>query len=220
MSPNDYRARPFDYGPPEGFPEIVHEDESFLAIDKPSGLLSVPGKLSQDSALVRVRQRFDDALLIHRLDLATSGVMLFPRGPKPRRHIARQFERRYIKKRYIARVWGEVEGSGTIELPLRCDWPNRPRQMVDFEEGKPAITHWEAVETGPVSRLILTPVTGRSHQLRVHCLELGHPIVGDRLYAPDEAYQAADRLQLHAESLTLRHPVGGAVTLVEAPCPF
>ena len=212
--------RAWVYDPPPGLPALLHEDESFIAVDKPAGLLSVPGKVSEDSVLLRVRSVYPDALLTHRLDLATSGVMVFPRNPKSRRHIARQFERRYIGKRYVALVWGEVEGSGTIDLPLRCDWPNRPKQMVDFEEGKPAVTRWEAVETGPVSRLLLHPETGRSHQLRVHCRELGHPILGDRLYAPDEAYQAAERLMLHAEALTLRHPIGGAPTTVEALCPF
>ena len=212
--------RAWTYDPPPGLPTIIHEDDSFLAVNKPAGLLSVPGKVSEDSVLTRVRAAYLDALLTHRLDLATSGVMIFPRNPKARRHIARQFERRYIQKRYIALVWGEVEGSGTVDLPLRCDWPNRPRQMVDFREGKAAVTQWEALKSGPISRLLLKPVTGRSHQLRVHCRELGHPILGDRLYAPDEAYQASDRLMLHAEALTLRHPVGGAPTTVEAPCPF
>ena len=212
--------RPWTYDPPPGLPTVIHEDDSFLAVDKPAGLLSVPGKVSEDSVLTRVRAAYPDALLTHRLDLATSGVMIFPRNPKARRHIARQFERRYIQKRYIALVLGEVEGSGTIDLPLRCDWPNRPKQMVDHEEGKPAVTQWEALETGPVSRLLLKPETGRSHQLRVHCRELGHPILGDRLYAPDEAYQASARLMLHAEALTLRHPIGGAPTTVEAPCHF
>jgi len=212
--------RTFEYTPEPGLPPLLHADDTFLAFDKPSGLLSVPGNHSQDSLLNRVEGTYPEALLIHRLDMATSGVMIFPRNPEARRHIARQFQDRHIKKQYTALVWGKVKGSGTIELPLRCDWPNRPLQMVDHEQGKPATTHWEAVETGPISRLKLTPITGRSHQLRVHCRELGYPIIGDRLYAPDEAYQAAPRLMLHAHTLTLRHPIGGALTTVEAPCPF
>jgi tRNA pseudouridine32 synthase/23S rRNA pseudouridine746 synthase len=212
--------RAFDYAPAPGLPTVLHEDDSFLAFDKPSGLLSVPGNHSEDSLQTRVEAAYPEALLIHRLDMATSGVMIFPRNAEARRHIARQFQDRHIKKRYTALVWGEVTDSGTIELPLRCDWPNRPLQMVDYEQGKPATTHWEAIESGPTSRLALTPITGRSHQLRVHCRELGHPILGDRLYAPDEAYQAAPRLMLHAQSLTLRHPIGGAPITVEASCPF
>ena len=217
--------RPFAYDPPPGLPPIVHQDTAFLAVDKPAGLLSVPGKLSADSALLRVREAFGDALLVHRLDLATSGVMLFPLHKRARRHIARQFERRYVKKTYQAIVAGEVSGRGRIDLPLRCDWPNRPLQMVDHAEGKTAITEWEAVETlqfggMAATRLTLRPLTGRSHQLRVHCRELGHPILGDRLYAPDAAFGAAPRLLLHAQSLELRHPDGGAPTVVQSPVPF
>ena len=180
----------------------------------------MPGKLSDDSVLTRLQRTHPDALLTHRLDMATSGVMVFPRNTEARRHIARQFERRHVKKRYIARVWGHVDGSGTIDLPLRCDWPNRPRQMVCHEHGRRAVTHWKALESGPGSRLVLTPVTGRSHQLRVHCLAMGHPIIGDRIYAHEEAFLAGDRLMLHAECLTIRHPVGGAPTDLESPCPF
>ena len=217
--------RPFAYAPPQGLPPIIFNDAQLIAIDKPAGLLSVPGKTSKDSALVRVRAVFDDALLIHRLDLATSGVMLFPRGPKPRRHIARQFERRYITKRYIALVAGHLEGAGEVDLPLRCDWPNRPMQRVDFEAGKPALTRWETlghetVSGFPATRVALRPVTGRSHQLRVHCRELGHPILGDRLYAPDAAFGASERLCLHAESLAFRHPEGGTETVVRAEVGF
>jgi len=157
--------------------------------------------------------------------MATSGLMLFPLSPESRRHIARQFQNHSLAKTYTARVWGALTGSGTVDLPLRCDWPNRPRQMVDHDQGRPAITHWKALRTddtpdGPVTRLQLTPVTGRSHQLRVHCLHLGHPILGDRIYALDEPYQAATRLQLHAASVSFRHPEGGTHTTLEAPCPF
>ena len=213
--------RPFTYAPPLGLPRILHHDAHILAIDKPSGLLSVPGKHHPDSALARIQAEFPDAHLVHRLDMATSGVMVFPLTPEARRHIARQFQYRQLTKTYHARVWGELTGSGTVDLPLRCDWPNRPRQMVDFEQGRTATTHWESLEVeNGTTRVALTPVTGRSHQLRVHMLSLGHPILGDRIYAHEAAFRAAERLQLHASELTLRHPDGGVHVTLRAPIPF
>ena len=217
----DYRERrPFTYDPPESGPEVIHEDALFFGVRKPAGLLSVPGKAATDSALVRLRHTHRDARLVHRLDLATSGVMVFPRTHKAQRHIGLQFERRHVRKTYVALVWGEVRGSGVVDLPLRHDVERRPMQCVCERHGKRAVTRWEAVETGAVSRLVLTPETGRSHQLRAHTLAMGHPILGDRLYAHDAAFRAAERLMLHAEELVIRHPEGGAEVSLRVETPF
>lgn len=193
-------------------------------MNKPSGLLSVPGKAEnhRDCLEFRLREIYPELLLIHRLDHPTSGVMVFARNAPAQRHIGMQFEKRYTTKTYIARVWGQVMGeTGHINLPLICDWPNRPRQMVCFENGKPSQTDWRVVDrNSDATRLKLFPRTGRSHQLRVHCLAIGHPILGDSFYAHDEALGAAPRLQLHAESLKIRHPDGGDWLEVKSPCPF
>ena len=148
--------------------------------------------------------------------------MIFARNAKAQRHLGLQFEKRQVQKTYIARVWGRVgEPAGHIDLPLITDWPNRPRQMVDFERGKPAQTDWEIKEReNDATRLRLRPKTGRSHQLRVHCLAIGHPILGDSFYAHDAAYNAASRLQLHAETIAFRHPTGGEPVTFKVPCPF
>ena len=148
--------------------------------------------------------------------------MIFARNKNAQRHLGLQFEKRQTSKTYIARVWGHVSGeSGHINLPMITDWPNRPKQMVCFERGKSSQTDWEVLARGEqTTRLALYPRTGRSHQLRVHCLALGHPILGDRLYAHEQAYEAAPRLNLHAERLKFRHPTGGAWTNLYCPCPF
>ncbi len=221
--------REFTYAPPAAPLDLVFHDDDLLIVSKPSGLLSVPGKADhhKDSLELRLRAQFPESLLIHRLDMATSGVMVFARNKNAQRHIGLQFEKRYTEKTYIARVAGNAAGdSGHINLPLMTDWPNRPRQHVDFKIGKPAQTDWEVLsrESNPaldtITRLALHPITGRSHQLRVHMLAIGHPILGDRLYADDEAFNAADRLQLHAARLRLRHPVGGEWMDFQSPCPF
>ncbi len=175
----------------------------------------------QDCVEARLRALYPDALLVHRLDLETSGVMVFARTRLAQRHLGWQFERRQLAKTYVARVAGTVAGeAGRIELPLACDWPNRPRQMVT-PAGKPAVTDWQVTAREPAAtRLLLRPLTGRSHQLRVHLAALGHPILGDPFYAPPEALAAAPRLQLHAAGLTLRHPDGGASVSFESPPPF
>ncbi|WP_442885591.1 RluA family pseudouridine synthase [Amaricoccus sp.] len=203
---------------------IRHADAMLVVLDKPSGLLSVPAKPPgpQDCLEARVRAAFPGALLVHRLDRDTSGVMVFARNALAQRHLNWQFERRQVRKGYVARVRGHPQAdSGRIDLPLICDWPNRPRQMVCHLRGKPAITDWRVLarEAG-ATRLQLSPLTGRSHQLRVHLLALGHPILGDPFYGPPEAQAAADRLQLHAESLAFRHPDGGAWVEFDAPVPF
>ena len=213
-----------DYHPPTTPLDLLHEDHEIIVVNKPSGLLSVPGKGPHlaDCLLTRVQEAFPTALLVHRLDRDTSGVMVFAQSPHAQRHLGLQFEKRQIKKTYIARVWGTLcEDAGEIDLPLRCDWPNRPKQMVCFDHGKPALTRWQVLgREGETTRVLLRPETGRSHQLRVHCLALGHPILGDRFYATGRARVAADRLQLHAETLALRHPEGGAWMEFQAPCPF
>ena len=212
-----------DYNPPTDPLEVLHDDHQLLVVNKPSGLLSVPGKGAHlaDCLMSRVQTAFPEALLIHRLDRDTSGVMVFALTPQAQRHIGIQFEKRQTKKVYVARVWGHVaEKEGTVNLPLIVDWPNRPLQHVDHENGKEAITDWRVVRYGDnETRVRLYPRTGRSHQLRVHMKEIGHPILGDPFYASGEALNAP-RLMLHAEKLSLRHPDGGRGVSFTAKCPF
>lgn len=211
------------YAPPDDPLEILHEDHEVLVVGKPSGLLSVPGKGEHlaDCLLARVQTAFPHALLVHRLDRDTSGVMVFALTPHAQRHLGLQFEKRQVKKAYIARVAGAVaEKSGTVDLPLIVDWPNRPKQMVDLENGKPALTEWRRLKTSETeSRLRLFPKTGRSHQLRVHCLAMGHPILGDPFYAIGPA-RDHPRLMLHSESLRFRHPDGGRTMSFTLKTPF
>lgn len=212
-----------DYDPPSGPLDLIHLDHALLLINKPTGLLSVPGKGDhlQDCLLARVQAAFPEALLVHRLDMDTSGIMVFAMSRPAQRHLGLQFEKRHMKKTYQARVWGHMaEKTGDIDLPLIVDWPNRPLQHVDFENGKPAQTEWRVMrQEGDTTRLRLFPKTGRSHQLRVHMREIGHPILGDPFYATGPA-RDFERLMLHAESLKLRHPDGGKGMLFRAPVPF
>lgn len=216
--------RPFTYNPPTDGVEILYEDAQFLIVNKPAGLLSVPGKqeIHKDCLEARIQEHFSEARIIHRLDMATSGIMVLARTAHAHRHIGLQFENRQVAKTYIANIWGvPEEQSGKVNLPLICDWPNRPLQKVDFEVGKPAETLWEIIEQHQeFTRVRLTPKTGRSHQLRVHMREIGHPILGDNLYAHDQAFAAANRLHLHANSLGFRHPDGGTHLEFKAECPF
>jgi len=211
------------YSPPDTPLSILHQDHEILIVDKPSGLLSVPGRGEHlaDCLLSRVQAAFPEALLVHRLDRDTSGVMVFALTAHAQRHLGLQFEKRQVKKTYVARVWGRVaDKTGTVDLPLIVDWPNRPRQKVDFDQGKPALTDWRVAKyEDNVTRVRLYPKTGRSHQLRVHMREIGHPILGDPFYAEGEA-RNAPRLMLHAESLRLRHPDGGVGMNFSAKCPF
>lgn len=200
-----------NYQPPTNpWLNILYRDNDILVMDKPSGLLSVPGKelKHKDSLAVRVNRVFPTATVVHRLDMATSGIMLFALNKPAHKHIGQQFEKRLTKKCYLAKVYGNPgKDDGSIELPLICDWPNRPKQKVDRDNGKDALTHWQILERFEQHSLVkLTPVTGRSHQLRVHMLSLGHPILGDRLYAHESALAMAERLQLHATRLELEHP--------------
>ena len=211
------------YQPPDTPLEVLHHDHALLVLNKPSGLLSVPGKGAHlaDCLLSRAQAAFPEALLVHRLDRDTSGVMVFALSPSAQRHLGLQFEKRQMRKTYVARVWGVPEAaSGTIDLPLCVDWPNRPLQKVDFENGRAAVTEWKLMRTeGETARLRLMPQTGRSHQLRVHMREIGHPILGDPFYAEGPA-RAFPRLMLHAEALRLRHPDGGRGMQFRSPAPF
>jgi tRNA pseudouridine32 synthase/23S rRNA pseudouridine746 synthase len=214
------------YAPPTApFLAVVHADDDILVLDKPCGLLTVPGKSAElaDCVASRAAARHPGARIVHRLDMDTSGLLVLAMNPAAHRHLGLQFERRHVNKTYVARVAGHLRAdAGTIDLPLSCDWPNRPRQMVDHESGRGAVTHYQVMERAAdgTTRVQLSPVTGRSHQLRVHMLALGHPILGDPLYATGTALTAADRLQLHAATLEIRHPVGGARLRFDAPAPF
>ena len=201
-----------NYNPPTSpYINILYQDDDLIILNKPSGLLTVPGKAPEhkDSLINRVNVVFPTATIVHRLDMATSGIICLALNKSAHREISRQFQDRETKKRYIARVFGKLEPqTGSVDLPLICDWPNRPKQMVDHERGKPSLTHYEVLSYEEnATRVALTPVTGRSHQLRVHMLSLGHVILGDRLYAHSEALAMAPRLQLHAQYLSFTHPI-------------
>jgi len=192
-------------------PFILHVDPHLVVVDKPAGLPSVPGRTPelQDCAATRVQAMFSDALVVHRLDMATSGLLLFARGLPAQRRLNRAFELRQVHKTYRAVVHGRPsQESGSIDLPLIADWPRRPRQMVDPAQGKPALTHWRRLEPWSAQACLieLQPVTGRSHQLRVHLAAIGHPILGDDLYAHEEALKMSDRLLLHAAEVRIVHP--------------
>tara|TARA_R110002126_G_scaffold75469_34_gene188494 strand:- start:6533 stop:7189 length:657 start_codon:yes stop_codon:yes gene_type:complete len=213
------------YQPPlSPYLDIVYQDDDILVLNKPSGLLSVPGKAPEHKDCLEYRAKlvFPTARIVHRLDMATSGVMVLALHADAQRQLNRQFQLRQTQKSYVARVTGWVEAdSGTIDLPLICDWPNRPKQMVCFVRGKASVTHFQVLaRDGDTSRLLLTPVTGRSHQLRVHMQMLGHAILGDKFYAAVVDYHAADRLQLHAETLLLQHPTSGDSVIFSVKCPF
>ncbi|AGI74009.1 ribosomal large subunit pseudouridine synthase A [Octadecabacter arcticus 238] len=212
-----------DYAPPDDPLDVIHADHEILIVNKPSGLLSVPGKGPHlaDCLIARVQVAFPQALLIHRLDRDTSGVMVFALTRHAQRHIGLQFEKRMTKKTYVARVWGMLDPKkGTVDLPLIVDWENRPLQKVCHETGKSAQTDWRVLRNDArESRVRLMPKTGRSHQLRVHMLSLGHPILGDPFYAQGEAREY-ERLMLHSEELRLRHPDGGEGVKFRAKAPF
>lgn len=212
--------RPFSYRPPDVPPDYVHTDPFFLILNKPYGLLSVQGKPlhHKDCLEFRVREDYPDATAVHRLDHSTSGLLIFALGEDVKSVITEQFRARQVRKTYIARVWGRVaEDTGIINVPLRKNWQDSPRQMICYERGKPAVTRWKVLERGLNSTLLaLYPETGRTHQLRLHMLHIGHPILGDELYAPDPAYDAAPRLLLHASELGFTHPVSGELVSFSA----
>ncbi|WP_226665153.1 RluA family pseudouridine synthase [Microbulbifer aggregans] len=200
---------------------VIYVDDALLVLNKPSGLLSVPGRdpAHRDSLASRAQEAYADALIVHRLDMDTSGLVVMARGADMHRKLSALFQQRAVDKTYLARVWGELEqDSGEVDLPLICDWPNRPRQKVDLEVGKPSLTRWKKLSTdGKTSLLELTPITGRSHQLRVHMQAMGHPILGDPFYAHPEALAAASRLLLHATELAFEHPLSGQRMAFSSP---
>lgn len=215
-----------EYNPPtEPWLDIVYHDNHILVVNKPSGLLSVPGNQPQyyDSAMSRVKDKYGFCEPAHRLDMATSGILLFAMSKAADSELKRQFRERETKKYYEALVWGHLEqDSGEVNIPLVCDWENRPRQTICFERGKSAVTKYEVLQRLPnnTTRVKLTPITGRSHQLRLHMLALGHPILGDKFYAHPQAKTMAPRLCLHAESLTIKHPISGEEMTFFRPADF
>ncbi|MCR6651513.1 MAG: RluA family pseudouridine synthase [Cellvibrionaceae bacterium] len=200
--------------------DILYEDEHLVAVAKPENLLCVPGLSEPDNLFDRLRGRYPNARVVHRLDMATSGAILFALDHASQKSLGQQFERRLVDKRYSAVVSGHVAAvRGEIVMPLICDWPNRPRQKVDWLQGKPAHTLFEVKRhlLSGQTLLELTPLTGRSHQLRVHCQQLGHPIMGDELY---NLNPAGDRLMLHAERIEIDHPISGHRLKIYCPSPF
>lgn len=206
--------------------QILHLDAHCIVAMKPAGLLSVPGRGAEkrDCLASRIRSRHGDALVVHRLDMATSGLVVFARGPEAQRRLGAAFEKRDVVKTYVAVVAGWLaDDAGAIDLPLAADWPNRPKQIVDEERGKAALTHFRVLTRDPTARTTrveLRPVTGRSHQLRVHLTALGHPILGDALYAPPAVQGRANRLLLHAAALRFPHPADGTPFAIDSPVPF
>ncbi len=213
-----------EYCPPMDPLEIVYQDKHVVIANKPAGLLSVPGRLPehQDSLWLRIKQQFPDSEVVHRLDMGTSGLMLFAMTKHAERHLKKQFQYRLTHKMYYARVWGHIEqDQGQIDLPLICDWPNRPRQKVCYQDGKPSLTHYQVVQREANTSVVrLLPITGRSHQLRVHMMALGHPIVGDEFYSTGEALAFSDRLQLHSAELSFYHPKDDKLSCVFVGCDF
>ncbi len=214
------------YAPPLGGDlYLIYRDDSLIAVNKPAGLLAVPGRGTdkQDCLASRVQAEFPDALIVHRLDMATSGLLLFARGAEMQRRISQMFREREVQKRYVAVVSGRLEPlAGEINLPLISDWQNRPRQKVDRDAGKPSLTRYRRlmhdVNTDS-SRVILEPVTGRTHQLRVHLAAIGHPILGDALYGGESVIKA-ERLLLHASMLSFDHPLSGKLLSLTSEPPF
>ncbi|MDP3420796.1 MAG: RluA family pseudouridine synthase [Thiobacillus sp.] len=208
---------------------LLYEDDTLLVVDKPSGLLAVPGRGAdkQDCLAARVQARYADALIVHRLDMATSGLMVMARGPAAQRVLSMTFAAREVTKRYVAVVAGRLdtpaEDWDVIDLPIIVDWPNRPLRIVDHQSGKPSLTRWRVLgydASGLNTRVELEPITGRSHQLRVHLRALGHPILGDALYAPSSVQALSGRLLLHAQSLRFAHPLTGEALAFESAAPF
>jgi len=215
------------YNPPTCNPQILHIDNAIIIVNKPPGLLSVPGRgeLKKDCLITRIQQDYPEALIVHRLDMPTSGILVLARSTEVHKKLSKLFQDRKVSKEYIAVVIGIMESTaGEIDLPLITDWPNRPKQMVDYENGKPSKTKFEVIlinKDDNTSRLKLTPITGRSHQLRVHLLSIGHRIVGDHLYADEASSEKLDsRLLLHASTISFVHPTTQSEISVNCPCDF
>ena len=215
---------PFVYSPPKTPLDILYIDEDVLVVNKPSGLLSVPGKELKhwDSLELRVKAQYANSLLVHRLDMDTSGVIIFALNKSSQRSLNLQFEQRVVKKIYEARVFGYInKNNGSIDLPLKVDWPNRPLQKVDIKEGKDALTHWHVLKRERnATRVRLMPETGRTHQLRVHMMSVGHTILGDRFYGNAIEINLAKDLQLHAKQLVVNHPKSGKSLAFVSNVPF
>ena len=215
----------FIYSPPQEDLVIVYEDDDLVVIEKPAGLLSVPGRLPehQDSAYLRVLAQFPQAKITHRLDMATSGILMFAKHRDAEVAVSKMFQARTVEKHYIALVQGQLDAEGCVEVPLITDWENRPRQIVHFELGKPAKTLYQAfsydTETD-ITRVLLTPITGRSHQLRVHMQYIGHPITGDKLYHPEPTRSPLKRMALHASFLAFQQPLSGQSVAIHGSVPF
>lgn len=234
QAPKTVEPAPKAYHKPHPTPlDVLWSDSWLIAINKPSNELSVPGKppLHEHSTLQRTINTFKSVYVIHRLDGATSGILLFARNPWVQKQMHAYFRQRWVHKTYSALVSGELPGTGgTIHLPLAADWAHKPRQKLDWQQGKASLTHWRKEHLGfdaktPCTRVSLTPITGRTHQLRVHLMALGHPILGDRLYhsAASESTQSLGlqaRLHLHACALTFYHPVTGSKIKLTSPTPF
>lgn len=207
-------------------PQILHLDDALIVICKPAGLLSQPGRRPEkwDSVITRLKPQYPDAVVVHRLDEPTSGLMMLARGHAMSSGLSRAFRERRVNKRYEAIVSGIMtQDEGSIDFPLIADWPNRPRQKIDFETGKPSLTHFQVLERNDAenwTRVDLEPYTGRSHQLRMHLMALGHPILGDPLYADPESFVRASRMTLHAKHLDLDHPLTGQKLSFDSPVPF
>ncbi len=215
----------FVYMPPQEPLSIVYEDDDLVVIEKPAELLSVPGRLPEhhDSAYLRVLEKYPNAKITHRLDMATSGILMFAKHRDAEVAISKMFQARTVTKNYIALVQGKLDGEGSVEVPLITDWENRPRQMVHFELGKSAKTLYKALEYNveeDITRVLLTPITGRSHQLRVHMMHIGHPITGDKIYHPEPDLSSLNRMALHASYLAFKQPLSGKEVEIKGNVPF
>lgn len=205
---------------------IIFQDDDIIIVDKDPDLLSVPGRGPDklDSVYHRLTLQFEEVHIVHRLDMATSGIIIFARNKDSLRHLQQQFQHRQTEKAYQAIIAGRLTPTeGAINLPMRCDWPNRPKQMVCYEFGKKSLTRWRVIEynhNNNTTRVELTPITGRSHQLRIHCDALGHPILGDNLYGTTASQNASKHLCLHAQSLTITHPRRLERLTFTSPVPF
>jgi tRNA pseudouridine32 synthase/23S rRNA pseudouridine746 synthase len=212
--------------------EVVFADDHLLVLNKPSGLLSVPGRGEdkQDCLIARAQAQWPEALIVHRLDMSTSGLMVIAKGPEMQRSLSLAFAQREVHKIYEAIVAGELSATETgdadawsnIHMPLLIDWPNRPKSKVDWEHGKPSHTQWRVMGSalGNATRVELKPITGRTHQLRLHMMAIGHAILGDALYAPPEVQAQSSRLLLHARILRFKHPVTAKWMVFESKVPF
>ena len=205
---------------------LVYRDDGLLVIDTPAGLLSQPGRRPEkwDCVIARLQPTYPDAVVVHRLDEPTSGLMMLARGQAMSSGLSRAFRERQVHKRYEAIVDGIMpDDQGSIDIPLNADWPNRPRQKIDYELGKPSLTHYQVMERNHAenwTRVDLEPFTGRSHQLRMHLMALGHPILGDPLYADPRVLSRAPRMYLHAKHLSFVHPISGLPMVFDLPVPF